>query len=88
MAQDHDVLVAKARYCQKKSGLICIHEHEGFDLVFRDENGALFLVGNIGWHVFGRFCHSRQADSLVLAAHVALLSFLGFREVLGSDFLH
>jgi hypothetical protein len=46
------------------------------------------LVGNIGWHVFGRFCHSHQADSLVLAAHVALLSFLGFREVLGSDFLH
>jgi hypothetical protein len=45
--QDHDVLVANARYCREKSGLIYIHKHEGFNLVFRDENVALFLVGNI-----------------------------------------
>ena len=57
MVQDHDVLVAKARYCREKSGLICIHE--GFDLVFRDENVVLFLVGNIGWHVFGKVSHFR-----------------------------
>ncbi len=53
MVQDHDVFVAKARYFREKSSLICIHE--GFDLVFRDENVALFMVGNIGWFVFGRF---------------------------------
>jgi len=46
MVQNHDVFVAKALYCREKSSLICIHE--GFDLVFRDENVALFLVGNIG----------------------------------------
>jgi hypothetical protein len=57
MVQDHDVFVAKARYCREKSGLICIHE--GFDIVFRDENDALFLVGNIGWYDFGWFGHSR-----------------------------
>ena len=84
MVQDHDVLVAKARYCQEKSGLICIHE--GFDLVFRDENVVLFLVGNVGWYVFGRFSHNCRAGSLALAAHVPLLSFLGFREVLGDVF--
>ena len=57
MVQDHDVFVAKARYCREKSILICIHEE--FDLVFRDENVALFLVGNIGWYVFHRLGHSR-----------------------------
>ncbi len=56
MVQDHDILVAKAQYCREKSGLICIHEI--FDLVFRDENVIHFLVGNIGWHVFGGFSHS------------------------------
>ncbi len=53
MVQDHDILVAKARYCREKSGLICIHE--GFYLMFRDENVILFLVGNIGWRVLGGF---------------------------------
>jgi hypothetical protein len=43
MVQDHDVFVAKARYCRGKSSLICIHD--GFDLVFRDENVALFWWG-------------------------------------------
>ena len=57
MVQDHDILVAKAQYCREKSSLIGIHE--GFDLVFCDENVALFLVGNIGWNIFGRFGHSR-----------------------------
>ncbi len=55
MVQDHDILVAKARYCWEKSGLICIHE--GFYLVFCDENVVLFLVGNIGRHVLGGFSH-------------------------------
>jgi hypothetical protein len=57
MVQDHDILVAKAQYFREKSGLICIHE--GFDLVFRDENVVLFLVKNIGWHLFGGFSRSR-----------------------------
>ena len=43
MVQNYDVFVAKARYCQEKSSLICIHE--GFDLVFRDENVTLFWWG-------------------------------------------
>ncbi len=55
IVQDHDILVAKAQYCREKSGLICIHER--FYLVFRDENVILFLVGNIGWCVLGRFSH-------------------------------
>ncbi len=55
MVQDHDILVAKVRYCREKPGLICIHE--GFYLVFRDENVVLFLVGNIGWRVLGGFSH-------------------------------
>jgi len=40
MVQNQDILVAKARYCWEKSGLIGIHE--GFDLVFCDENVANF----------------------------------------------
>ena len=53
MVQDHDVLVAKARYCQEKSGLICIHD--GFYLMFRNENIVLFLVGKQGEYVLGKF---------------------------------
>ena len=42
MVQYHDVLVVKARsYCWEKSSVICIHE--GFYLVFRDENIILFF---------------------------------------------
>jgi hypothetical protein len=54
--------------------------------VFRDENVILFLLGNIGSCVLGGFSHFCLSDSLALAAHVPLLSFLGFREVLGNVF--
>jgi hypothetical protein len=59
-----------------------IRIHEGFYLVFRDENVILFLVGKSGWCVFCRFGYFCRSDSLALAVHVPLLSFLGFREVL------
>ncbi len=54
--------------------------------MFRDEIVILFLVGKSGWCILCRFGHFHQSDSLALAAHVPLLSFLGFREVLGGVF--
>jgi hypothetical protein len=54
--------------------------------VFRDENVVLFLVGKSGWCVLCRFSHFHRLDSLALAAHVPLLRFLGFRELLGDVF--
>ena len=85
MVQDNDVLVAEARYRREKSGLICIHD-EGFDLMFRDEDIVPFLVGKSGGHIIGRCSHFCGSDSLALAVHVSLLSFLGFREGLGNIF--
>ncbi len=84
VVQDNDILFAEARYHREKSGLICIHE--GFDLVFRDEDIVPFLVGKSGGHIIGRCSHFCGSDSLALAAHVSLLSFLGFREGLGNIF--
>ena len=84
MVQDHAVFVAKAWYCPEKSGLICTHE--GFYLVFRDDNIVLFLVGKCGGCVLSRFGYFCWLDSLVLAAYVPLLGFLGFREVLSNVF--
>ncbi len=52
--------------------------------MFCDENVALFLVGKSGWCVFCWFGHFCQSDSLALAVHVPLLSFLRFRDVLGN----
>ncbi len=86
MVQDHDILVAKARYCREKSGLICIHE--GFYLVFRDENVVLRRAVEVpnGWFNAGEFIHIVEVLLAMILAHLQCHVFAG--KLVGVDSVH